>query len=88
VPGQVDLGDGQGHELAPAQTGVGQDSDERFVRYAGLGQRPYLIMSKKALERGHDAGEGYALGYVPDEQSWEGHDGRFAVRARPADRHS
>jgi hypothetical protein len=32
-------------------------------------QRLYLIMSEKALGCGHDAGEGYALGDVPDEPS-------------------
>jgi hypothetical protein len=69
APGQVDPAGGQGHELAPAQAGVGQDSDERAVRRAGLGQRLYLIMSEKALGRGHNAGEGYALGDVPYEPS-------------------
>ena len=66
---QVDPAGGQGHELAPAQAGVGQDSDQRVVGRAGLGQRLYLIMSEEALGRGHDAGEGYALGDVPDEPS-------------------
>ena len=69
APGQVDPAGGQGHELAPAQAGVGQDSDERVVRRAGLGQRLYLIMSEEALGRSHKAGEGYALGDVPDEPS-------------------
>ena len=49
APGQVDPAGGQGHELAPAQAGVGQDSNERVVRRAGLGQRLYLIMSEKRL---------------------------------------
>ena len=69
APGQVDPAGGQGHELAPAQAGVGQDSNERVVRRAGLGQRLYLIMSEEALGRGHNAGERYALGDVPDEPS-------------------
>jgi hypothetical protein len=68
-PDQVDPAGGQGHELAPPQAGVGQDSDERVVGHAGLGQRLYLIMSDEALGRGHNAGEGYALGDVPDESS-------------------
>jgi hypothetical protein len=69
APGQVDPAGGQGHELAPAQAGVGQDSDERVVGRAGLGQRLHLIMSEEALGRGHNAGEGYALGDVPYEPS-------------------
>ena len=35
--GQVDPAGGQGHELAPAEAGVGQDSDERVVRRTGVG---------------------------------------------------
>jgi hypothetical protein len=35
APGQVDPAGGQGRELAPAQAGVGQDSDERVVGRAG-----------------------------------------------------
>jgi hypothetical protein len=37
APGQVDPAGGQGHELAPAEAGVGQDSDERVVRHTGVG---------------------------------------------------
>jgi hypothetical protein len=69
APSQVDPAGGKGHELAPAQAGVGQDSDERVVRHAGRGQRLYLIMSEETLGRGHNAREGYALGDVPDEPS-------------------
>ena len=69
APGQVDPARGQGHELAPAQAGVGQDLDERLIGHGGLGQRLYLIMSEEALGCGDDAGEGYVLGDVPDESS-------------------
>jgi hypothetical protein len=66
---QVDAAGGQGHQLAPAQAGVGQDSDQRAVGRAGLGQRLYLIMAEEALGRGHDAGEGYVSGDVRDQTS-------------------
>jgi hypothetical protein len=70
APGQIDqAAGGQGRELAPAQAGVGQDSDECAVRRAGIGQRLYLIMSEETLGRGDNAGEGYALRDVPDEPS-------------------
>jgi hypothetical protein len=82
APGQVDPAGGQGHELAPAQAGVGQDSDERLIGHTGVGQHLYLIMSEEALGRRHNAGEGYALGDVPDEPSVA--DGRCELQRKDA----
>jgi hypothetical protein len=68
--------------LPQRRPGVRQDSDERVVRRAGLGQRVYLIMSEEALGRGRYAGEGYALGDVPDEPSVA--DGRCEAQRQDA----
>jgi hypothetical protein len=66
---QVDPASRQGYQLAPPQTGVRQDLDQRPVRSTGLRQGLHLVVGQEALGLSDDTRKRYALGDVPHQAS-------------------
>ena len=57
---QVDPASGQGNQLAPPQTGVRQDLDQRPVRCTGLRQGLHLVVGQETLGLSDNTWERYA----------------------------